>query len=151
VAQRRNFAGDRLGRAVRGSVHLRCVAPKPVRIQVHPVLSGDTYTLIGSVLIVGTTGPARAIVSVALTNKGDPHARDLLGAPVLQGRRSFSARRRLVGRSVDPACQAVLALSGPNDGERRNALFRTFRHGTGTANVFRTENKILQSSLEFRH
>jgi hypothetical protein len=74
VAQRRNFAGDGLGRAVRRSVHLRCVAPKPVRIQVHPVLSGDTYKLIGSVLIVGTAGPPWAVVSVVLKNKCDPRA-----------------------------------------------------------------------------
>jgi hypothetical protein len=74
VAQRRNFAGDGLGRAVRRSVQLRCMAPKPIRIHVHPILSGDTYTFIGSVLIVGTAGPPQAVVSVVLKNKGDPQA-----------------------------------------------------------------------------
>jgi hypothetical protein len=74
LTQRRGFAGDGLGRAVRRGVFLRCTAPKPIRIQVHPVLSGDTNTFIGSVLIVGTAAPLRAIVSVVLKNKGDPHA-----------------------------------------------------------------------------
>jgi hypothetical protein len=74
VAQRRAFAGTGLGLAMRRSVLLRCTAPKPIRIQVHPVLSGDSNTIIGSVLIVGTAGPLRAIVSVVLKNKGDPQA-----------------------------------------------------------------------------
>ena len=74
LTQQRPFASDDLGRAVRRSVILRCTAPKPIRIQAHPILSSDTNTFIGSVLIVGTTSPARAIVSVVLKNKGDPQA-----------------------------------------------------------------------------